>query len=116
MAHYKVYKLVESTSEALQYYYIPQHCVFIPKCPNAQHVLLTLLCERRDVHHPTHVSEYPIISREHSLLFGGIPKLTVRVHYNKYISNDDIRKMEADKERARLQQLLDTCDIDIDIL
>jgi len=117
MARYKIFKLVESTQISQWYYYIPKHKVLIPKCSNSQRVLLTLLSQEHDVHSPVHVSEYPIISRDHANLFPpDTSRLTVIVHYQKYISTDDIKKMEAEKEYKRLKRLFADHNIDIDTL
>ena len=116
MSYYKQYKIVESTEEALEYYYIPQHNVLIPKCSNSQRVLITLLSETHDVHSPVHVSEYPIISRKHSTYFITAPKLTVKVILTKYISTQDLAEMEEKLIKAQLKELVAKHNIDLDDL
>ena len=116
MAHYKEYRLIESTTQALEYYHIPKHNCFIPRGDNSQRVLLTLLSSKRDVHSPVHVSEYPIVTRAHSLLYPDTPKLTIMVSYQKYLSVEDIKHMESAKAHKKLRLLLDELDIDLDTL
>ena len=116
MAHYKRYKLIESTDQALEYYYIPQHNVFIPKGSSSQRVLITLLSEAHDVHAPTHVSDYPVISRTHSYYFPNTPKLAVKIMLIKYISLEDHAEIEKKQLAKQLKELAAKHDIDLDNL
>lgn len=81
----KHYKITEYTDRATHYYIVPQHNALIPKCSNSQRVLITLLSSTHDVHSPTHVAEYPLVTAVHARLFTSFIPVTVTVMLRKYL-------------------------------
>lgn len=114
MAMSKTYKLVESTDQATHYYIVPQHQTLIPKCQNSQRVLITLLSSKHDIHSPTMVGDYPLITRQQANMFGWIA-LTVKVHYIKHLHIDDCKEIAIKAMRqkeADFQAYLNSIGID----
>ena len=111
----KTFHLVEETEQATHYYVIPQHTCLIPKCSNAQRVLVTLLSEKRDVHSPIVTTEYPVITRRQATLFKW-KVLTVKVHYVRTATTAEVKEMGQRIIQAKHQAWIKSLDIDLDAL
>ena len=115
MAMSKTYHLVESTDQATHYYIVPQHQTLIPKCSHSQRTLITLLSDKHDIHSATMITEYPICTRKQASMFGWLA-LTVKVHYVRHETPQEVARQAVITARKKFQQFLDDCGIDIDTL
>lgn len=84
-------QLVESTTEALEYYIISDKLA-IPKCGNAQEILTSYRDANKLYHLPLFLYAYPCVLRHtFKLLFPDMYILEAIVHYDKY----DLTEWEA---------------------
>ncbi len=80
----KVYKLTETTDQAVHYHIVPPLKVAIPVAEDSREVLNALLQDKKTVHLPTGLADYPIVTRKQLELFTDYRVLTVKVTYLKF--------------------------------
>ena len=94
----KTYHLTECTDQATHYYVIPKFNIAIPKCPNSQRTLVTLLAKHHEVGLPISITEYPLVTRRQlTTFYCDYSIISVRVHYTKRANADfkDYSKLPA---------------------